>query len=76
MALTLLSIPLILVGVFIKPFQLDDNRCIRLGFAREQPYCFARDSQMPEVIKYGCVLAGFALLYAGRMQLKRRRDRN
>jgi len=26
------------------------------------------------VIKYGSVLAGFALLYAGRLQLKRQRD--
>jgi hypothetical protein len=29
---------------------------------------------LPEVIKYGSALAGFALLYAGRLQLKRQRD--
>jgi hypothetical protein len=29
---------------------------------------------MPEVIKYGSVLAGFALLYAGRLQIRRQRN--
>ena len=29
---------------------------------------------MPEVIKYGSVAVGFALLYAGRLQIKRQRD--
>jgi hypothetical protein len=27
------------------------------------------------MIKYGSVLAGFALLYAGRLQIKRQRNR-
>jgi hypothetical protein len=39
------------------------------------PYCFAADSNIPEIIKYGSALAGFALLYTGRLQLKRQRDR-
>jgi hypothetical protein len=29
---------------------------------------------MPEIVKYGSVLFGFALLYAGRRQIKRQRD--
>ena len=29
---------------------------------------------MPEVIKYGSVAVGFALLYAGRLQIKWQRD--
>jgi hypothetical protein len=30
---------------------------------------------MPEFIKYGSVVAGFALLYAGRLQIKKQRGR-
>ena len=29
---------------------------------------------MPEVIKYGSVAVGFAFLYGGRLQIKRRRN--
>jgi hypothetical protein len=29
---------------------------------------------MPEAIKYGAVALGFLLIYAGRRQMKRRRD--
>jgi hypothetical protein len=47
-------------------------RCISIASAR--PYCFEQGSQMPEVIKYGSVLAGFALLYAGRLQIRRQRN--
>jgi len=72
MGLTILAIPLIILGVFIKPYSLGDARCIGLAGAR--PYCFATDSNLPEVIKYGTALAGFALLYAGRLQLRRQRD--
>lgn len=75
MALTLLAIPFILLGVFIKPHQIDNSRCISVSFARAQPYCFAQDSPMPEIVKYGSVLVGFALLYAGRMQIRRQRER-
>jgi hypothetical protein len=72
MGFTILAIPLIILGVFLKPFALENSRCI--GFAGAGPYCFAADSSLPEVIKYGSAAAGFALLYAGRLQLKRRRD--
>ncbi len=72
MGLTILAIPLIMLGVFLKPYSLENSRCISLIGAG--PYCLAAGSNVPEVIKYGSALAGFALLYAGRLQLKRRRD--
>jgi hypothetical protein len=75
MALTILSIPLIALGVFLKPYTLENARCINIGFLRSQPYCFAQDSQMPEIIKYGSVAIGFALLYAGRTKIKRQREK-
>ena len=75
MGLTILAIPLILLGIFIKPYTVDNSRCISVGFAGARPYCFEQGSQLPEVIKYGCLLAGFALIYAGRVQIKRQRDR-
>jgi hypothetical protein len=73
MDLTILAIPLILLGIFLKPYTVDGSRCISVGFAGA--YCFEQGSKLPEVIKYGCLLAGFALIYAGRMQIKRQRDR-
>jgi len=73
MGLTILSIPFIALGVFLKHYSLDSARCIGVNFVRSQPYCFAQDSQMPEIIKYGSVVVGFALLYAGRLQIKRQR---
>jgi len=73
MGLTILSIPFIVLGIFLKPYSLDNARCIGVNFVRSQPYCFAQDSQMPEIIKYGSVVVGFALLYAGRLQIKRQR---
>jgi hypothetical protein len=72
MGFTILAIPLIILGVFLKPYSLENSRCISVAGAR--PYCFTADSSLPEVIKYGSALAGFALLYAGRLQLKRQRD--
>jgi hypothetical protein len=72
MGLTILAIPLIILGVFLKPYSQENLRCIGVGTAR--PYCFEQGSNMPEIIKYGSVLAGFGLLYAGRLQLKRQRD--
>ncbi len=72
MGLTILAIPLIMLGVFLKPYSLENTRCISIASAR--PYCFEQGSQMPEVIKYGSVLAGFALLYAGRLQIRRQRN--
>ena len=76
MGLTILSIPLIALGVFLKPYTLENSRCINISVLRSQPYCFAQDSQMPEIIKYGSVVAGFALLYAGRRQIKRQRGQS
>ena len=75
MGLTILAIPLILLGIFIKPYAVDNSRCISVAFAGTRPYCFEQGSNLPEVIKYGCLLAGFALIYAGRIQIKRQRDR-
>ena len=74
MGLTILAIPLILLGIFIKQYSVENLRCISLSFVGA-PYCFEQGSNLPEVIKYGCVLAGFALIYAGRMQIRRQRDR-
>ena len=76
MGLTILSIPLIALGVFLKPYSFENSRCINISVLRSQPYCFAQDSQMPEIIKYGSVVAGFALLYAGRLQIKRQRGKS
>ena len=73
MGLTILSIPFIVLGVFLKPYSIENARCINVSFVRSQPYCFTQDSQMPEFIKYGSVVVGFALLYAGRLQIKRQR---
>ena len=75
MGLTILSIPFIALGVFLKPYSVENSRCININFVRSQPYCFTQDSQMPEIIKYGSVAVGFALLYAGRQQIKRGRKK-
>jgi hypothetical protein len=71
MGLTILAIPLIILGVFLKPYSVDNSRCISVAIAR--PFCFEQSSNLPEIIKYGSVLAGFALIYAGRLQIKRQR---
>jgi hypothetical protein len=73
MVLTILAIPLIILGVLISPYSLEATRCFAIGFASKGGYCFEQRSHMPEAIKYGSVLFGFALLYAGRRQIKRRR---
>ena len=73
MGLTILAIPLLILGAFIKPYSTEAARCITVSFLGREPYCFAAGSSMPEMIKYGCLLAGFALIYAGRYQIKRRR---
>jgi hypothetical protein len=75
MGLTILSIPLIILGVFIKPYSTENARCISINLGGARPYCFEQGSNMPEIIKYGSVLAGFGLLYAGRLQIKRQRNR-
>jgi hypothetical protein len=74
MGLTILAIPLIVLGVFIKPYSAENLRCFSVSFASARPYCFEQGSNLPEVIKYSSGLAGFALLYAGRLQIKRQRD--
>jgi hypothetical protein len=74
MGLTILAIPLIILGVFIKPYSTENARCMSINVGA-RAYCFEQGSNMPEIIKYGSVLAGFALLYAGRLQIKRQRDR-
>ena len=73
MALTIFAIPFILLGVLIKPYSLESARCFSIRFAGNGAYCFEQGSNLPETIKYGFVLAGFALLYAGRRQIQRRR---
>jgi hypothetical protein len=75
MGLTILAIPFMLFGIFVKPYALDGTRCIGAKFAGAHPFCFEQASQMPEIIKYGSVAVGFALLYAGRLQIKRQWDR-
>ena len=73
MGLTILAIPLIMLwGCSLKPYSLENMRCI--SFASARPYCFEQGSQMPEAIKYGSVTGGFALLYAGRLQIRRQRN--
>ncbi len=73
MALTILAIPFIFVGAFISVYSVDAARCFAIGSAGKGGYCFEPGSYLPETIKYGCVLIGFALLYAGRRQIRRRR---
>ena len=70
MALTLLAIPFLIFGVFVKVQDMGSQRCIGAG---QSTYCFEHGSQMPGYIKYGTLLAGFGLLYAGRRQIKRQR---
>lgn len=71
MWLTLLAIPFLFFGVFVRTSDEGPQRCI--GVAKDK-YCYERTSQMPEFIKYGSVAVGFGLLYAGRLQIKRRRN--
>ena len=74
MLLTLLAIPFILLGAFVKPYALADGaRCFSVTFLSRSPFCFEQGSYMPEVVKFGCLLLGFALIYAGRQQIKRAR---
>lgn len=71
MGLTILAIPLIIFGAFIKPYTADASRCFAVNFLAKDPFCFEAASSMPEVIKYGSLLLGFALIYAGRQQIRR-----
>jgi hypothetical protein len=76
MVLTILAIPFLVLGVFISPYTLASARCLAIGSVSNGGYCFEPGSHLPEAIKYGCVLLGFALLYAGRRQIKRARGSN
>ena len=49
MGLTILSIPFIALGVFLKPYALENSRCI--GFAGLGPYCFEQASSMAILIR-------------------------
>ena len=73
MTLTILAIPLIIFGAFIKPYAVDTTRCFAVSFLAKDPFCFAAASSMPEVIKYGSLRLGCARLYVGRQQIRRRR---
>ena len=70
MLLTLLAIPFILFGAFVKPYDQQGQRCFSVNQA---PFCFEQGSSMPEIIKYGSVVVGFGFVYAGRALIRRRR---
>ena len=70
MFLTVLAIPFIFFGAFVKPYDKQPERCFSVS---QYPFCFEHGSYMPEVIKFGSVAFGFGLLYLGRRQIKRRR---
>lgn len=70
MLLTLLAIPFILFGAFVKPYDQQSQRCFNVNQA---PFCFEQGSPMPEIVKFGSVALGFGLIYAGRRQIRRRR---
>lgn len=74
MGLTLLSIPFLILGVLLNPFTQGTQRCVGVKVGAPNALCFEQGSQMPETIKYGAVAVGFGLLYAGRRQIKRRRE--
>lgn len=71
MGLTILALPFIIFGAFVKPYAAGVNRCFAVNFLAREPFCFDAASSMPEVIKYGSLLLGFALIYAGRQQIRR-----
>ena len=73
MGLTLLAIPFLLLGIFLKPYTAGTERCINVAFLGKGAYCFEQGSQMPEFIKYGSMAVGLLLIYAGRQQIKRAR---
>lgn len=73
MGLTILAIPFILLGVFIRPYSAGAERCFNIELLSKTAYCFEQGSQMPEIVKYGSMVIGIALIYAGRRQIKRAR---
>ena len=73
MWLTVLAIPFLFFGVFVRTSDDGAQRCIGMG---KDKMCYERTSQMPEFIKYGSVALGFGFLYLGRLQIRRRRSGN
>jgi hypothetical protein len=74
MGLTILAIPFLILGVLLNPYDLGGQRCVGVKKGGTDALCFEQGSQMPQYVKYGAVLIGFGLLYAGRRQIKRRRE--
>jgi len=73
MGLTILAIPFIILGVFIRPYEVGAERCFKVEVLSKAAYCFEHASYMPEIVKYGCMAIGIALIYAGRRQIKQAR---
>ncbi|AXK83625.1 hypothetical protein DW352_25710 [Pseudolabrys taiwanensis] len=73
MGLTLLAIPFILLGIFVRPYAEGAERCFKIELLSKSAYCFEQASYMPEIVKYGCMAVGLALIYAGRRQIKQAR---
>jgi hypothetical protein len=71
MQLTILALPFIIFGAFVNPYDTATGRCINVALISRSPFCFEVGSIMPDVIKYGALLAGFALIYLGRQQIRR-----
>ena len=71
MVLTLLAIPFLILGVFITPYTQAAERCFNLNFFSKVPLCFEAASSMPEILKYGSLVVGFALIYTGRYLMRR-----
>ncbi len=73
MGLTILAIPLLILGVLLNPFDLGAQRCIGVKKGGADAVCFEQGSKMPEAIKYGAVALGFIMIYAGRRKMRRQR---
>lgn len=71
MLLTILALPLLILGVFVTPYTIATGRCFTIGLISKSPFCFEAASNMPEILKYGSLALGFALIYAGRHQIRR-----
>jgi hypothetical protein len=69
-----LSSRFLILGVLLNPFDQGAQRCIGVKKGGADALCFELGSKVPETIKYGAVAIGFLLIYAGRRQMKRRRE--
>jgi hypothetical protein len=76
MLLTMFALPFLILGIFITPYSLANARCFSVSFVSKSPFCFELASNMPEIVKYGSLLLGFALIYLGRQQIRRARGSN